>query len=326
MEIIKLIEKLLSGTITDSEKKTLSDSYNEKKMSEQDFNDYYEKKWPHSVENNSFGILKGKKKVWKQIREYLHPGYNFSFYKKKWISVTAVAAVALLFLILGQTVKFFTQTEADDLIIVVDNGQKANIKLPDGSIVKLNSDTEIRYPTDFGKNERRINLNGEAYFDVTSDSKKPFIVQTGQNLQIKALGTKFNIKSYPNDALISSTLLEGKIEVSNTSFTEILYPGEQIKFHKKDQTFSKSSTENINESIFWMTNQFVFNGESLENIAMILERTYNITVSFETPEIKEFSFSGKVNNNSIENVLNLITIVSPLKYTIDGSNITFSNK
>ena len=85
-------------------------------------------------------------------------------------------------------------------------------------------------------------------------------------MQVKALGTKFNIKSYPEDAIISSTLLEGKIEVSNHSFSEILNPGEQIRFHKKNQTFSKTSTANIDESVFWMTDQFVFNEESLKTL------------------------------------------------------------
>ncbi|MDD4776987.1 MAG: FecR family protein [Fermentimonas sp.] len=326
MEIIKLIEKLLSGTITDSEKKDLLSSYNKNKMSEQELNDYYENKWSGSIKKNYLSATKSKRKVWKQIREHLHPGNSSSFFDKYWKPVAGVAAVALIILVLGQTLKLLSSYNTEELIVVVENGQKANITLPDGSIVRMNSATEIRYPADFGKRERKINLNGEAYFEVESDTKRPFIVQTGKDMQVKALGTKFNIKSYPEDAIISSTLLEGKIEVSNHSFSEILNPGEQIRFHKKNQTFSKTSTANIDESVFWMTDQFVFNEESLENIAKILERAYNISVSFEAPEIKEINFSGKVKNNSIENVLNLITIVSPLKHTVEGSNVTFSYK
>jgi ferric-dicitrate binding protein FerR (iron transport regulator) len=90
--------------------------------------------------------------------------------------------------------------------------------------------------------------------------------------------------------------------------------------------FSKTHINNIPEAIFWMTDQFVFDKETLENIAKMLERMYNVTISFASPDIKKIQYSGKIKNNSMENVLNLITVVSPLQYTMTGSHITFSKK
>ena len=98
---------------------------------------------------------------------------------------------------------------------------------------------------------------------------------------------RFNIKSYPSDKQITGTLVEGKIEVSSPLLSEVLNPHDRITYHTKEMTFSKSRIDNVEEAIFWMTGQFVFDKETLENIAKMLERTYNVTISFASPDIKE---------------------------------------
>ena len=227
---------------------------------------------------------------------------------------------------LGISLQLLRDHAQQELVVTVENGQKANVQLPDGSHVRLNSASELRYSPDFGKKNRTVRLVGEAYFDVQSNPNNPFIVLTRADLQVKALGTKFNIKSYPNDEQIIGTLIEGRIEVSNPLLSEVLNPNEQILFHTKEMAFSKSHVNNIEEAIFWMTDQFVFEKETLESISRMLERMYNVTISFASPDIKDIQYSGKIKNNSMENVLNLITVVSPLQYTMTGSHITFSKK
>ncbi len=326
-EIKKLIEKFLSRTISGEESNKLLNAYQEKRINKKQFNSYYAGEWENAGQSPSPEAEKSRKKVWKQVRSYIHPHmFSLTEIKSRWIAVAGIAAVAILFFALGYSIRLTSAYSAKELVVIVGNGQKANVRLPDGSHVNLNSASELRYPSDFGKKERTVKLKGEAYFDVESNPNSPFIVQASSNLQVKALGTKFNVKSYPDDTQIISTLIEGTIEVSSPEWTEVLTQGEQIQFHTRDFAFSKSSVENVDEAIFWMTGQFVFDKETLENIGKILERMYNVSISFSTPDIKEIQYSGKIKNNSMENVLNLITVVSPLQYTMTGSHITFSKK
>lgn len=326
-EIIKLVEKFLSGTISEEEKHKLLHAYEHAQISEKQFDDYYAGKWREAGKYPSPFTEENKERIRAQFKMHMRQeSQTIPKQKSRWVSFTAVAAVAILFFTLGISLHLLHDHSQQELIVMVENGQKANVQLPDGSHVHLNSASELRYSPDFGKKNRTVKLQGEAYFDVYANSNNPFIVQTHDDLQIKALGTKFNIKSYPGDEQITSTLVEGKVEVSNQLLSEKLNPYEQISFHTKEMTFSKSRIDNMDEVIFWMTDQFVFDKEPLENIAKILERTYNVTISFASPDIKEIQYSGKIKNNSMENVLNLISIVSPLQYTISGSHITFNKK
>lgn len=326
-EIVTLIEKFLSHTISEEETDTLLFAYQQKRISEKQFDDYYAEKWRDAVQHPSQLADESKEKAWKQFQMHIRQhAQTLSKRKSRWIAVASVAAVAILFFMLGFSLHLVRGHSQQELVVMVENGQKASVQLPDGSHVRLNSASELRYSPDFGKKNRTVQLVGEAYFDVQSNPDNPFIVLTHADLQVKALGTKFNIKSYPNDEQITGTLIEGSIEVSSPLLSEVLYPNERISFHTKEMTFSKSRIDNVDEAIFWMTDQFVFDKETLENIAKMLERMYNVTISFTSPEIKEIQYSGRIKNNSIENVLSLITVVSPLQYTMTGSHITFSKK
>ncbi len=326
-ETVKLIEKFLAGTLSEKEMQELLNAYQQKQISEKQFEEYYAHKWKDAMQYPSSLAEESKQRAWKQFQLRMRQNTPTPLRnKKKWVAYTSVAAVAILFFMLGISLHQLHNHSRQELIVMVENGQKASVQLPDGSSVRLNSASELRYSPDFGKKNRTVKLVGEAYFDVESNPDNPFIVLTHANLQVKALGTKFNIKSYPGDEQIIGTLIEGKIEVSNPIISEVLNVNDRITYHTKEMTFTKSSMNNPEEAIFWMTNQFVFKEETLENIAKILERTYNVTIAFASPDIKDIKYSGKIKNNSMENVLNLITVVSPLQYTMNESHITFSQR
>ncbi|RNC64008.1 FecR family protein [Proteiniphilum sp. X52] len=326
-EIIRLVEKFLSSSISKEEMHRLLRAYQQKQISEEQFDEYYAGKWRSAGQYASPFCDEGKKRIWKQFQMHMREnGAMLPKRKNRWVSYASVAAVAILFFMLGISFHLLRGHSQQELIVMVENGQKASVQLPDGSHVRLNSASELRYSPDFGKKNRTVKLLGEAYFDVQSNPDNPFIVLTRGDLQVKALGTKFNIKSYPNEEQITGTLIEGKIEVSSPLLSEVLNPYDRIAYHTKEMTFSRSHIDNVEEAIFWMTDQFVFDKETLENIAKMLERTYNVTISFASPDIKEIQYSGKIKNNSMENVLSLITVVSPLQYTLTESHITFSRK
>jgi len=326
-EIIKLIEKFHSGTISEEEMQQLQHAYQQKQISEKQFDAYYAVKWSNAGQYLSPFADESKERIWKQFQVHIRKKSPLlSKQRRRWVSFASVAAVAILFFILGISLPLLRDHSQQELVVMVENGQKASIQLPDGSYVRLNSASELRYSPDFGKKSRTVKLVGEAYFDVQSDPDNPFIVLTRSDLQVKALGTKFNIKSYPNDEQIIGTLIEGKIEVSSPLLSEVLNPYDRVMYHTKEMRFSRFHIDNAEEAIFWMTDQFVFDKETLENIARILERTYNVTISFASPDIREIQYSGKIKNNSMENVLSLITVVSPLQYTMTDSHIIFSKK
>jgi|SRR5690554_2817991 len=326
-EIIKLVEKFLSNSISKEEMRRLLHAYQQKQISEEQFDQYYVGKWRNAGQYSSPFANESKERAWKQFQIHMRENAPMLIKRRsRWISYASVAVVAVLFFMLGISLHLLRDYSPQELIVMVGNGQKASVQLPDGSHVRLNSASELRYFPDFGKKNRTVKLVGEAYFDVQSNPDNPFIVLTHDDLQVKALGTKFNIKSYPNDEQITGTLIEGKIEVSNPLLSEVLNPYDRITYHTKEMTFSRSHIDNVEEAVFWMTDQFVFDKETLENIAKMLERTYNVTISFASPDIKEIQYSGKIKNNSIKNVLNIITVVSPVQYAITESHITFSKK
>lgn len=326
-EIIKLVEKFLSNSISEEEMRMLLHAYQQKQISEGQFEEYYTGKWRNAGQYSSPFMNEGKERTWKQFQMHMREDAPILPKRKnRWVSYASVAVAAILFFMLGISLQLLRGHLQEELIVTVENGQKASVQLPDGSQVRLNSASELRYSPDFGKKNRTVKLVGEAYFDVKSNPDNPFIVLTRDNLQIKALGTKFNIKSYPNDEQITGTLIEGKITVSSPVSSEVLNPYDRITYYTKEMTFSRSHIENAEETIFWMTDQFVFDKETLGNIAKMLERTYNVTISFASPDIQEIQYSGKIKNNSMENVLSLITVVSPLQYTMIDSHIIFSKK
>jgi ferric-dicitrate binding protein FerR (iron transport regulator) len=181
-------------------------------------------------------------------------------------------------------------------------GKNLKIILSDSSIVWLNAESSITYLVPFEKNERRVSITGEAYFEVVKNSDRPFIVKTN-GAEIKVLGTKFNVNSYNAQKGIYTTLIEGAVNVENlsTGNTVRLKPNEQaIITPLKDIV-----VEDVNTSLIidWKDGRFIFEKEKLESIFEELSRWYDINFHFESNELKEYEFSGYLERYQDLNVL-----------------------
>ena len=197
-ETVELIEKFLSGTLSGEEMHRLLHAYQQKQISEEQFDEYYAGKWKDAARYPSSLANESKERTWKQFQKHIRENVPMLPKRKsRWVSYAGVAAVAILFFMLGISLQQLRDHSRQELIVMVENGQKASVQLPDGSHVHLNSASELRYSPDFGKKDRIVKLVGEAYFDVQSNPDNPFIVLTRADLQW-APGTKFNIKSYPS--------------------------------------------------------------------------------------------------------------------------------
>ncbi|RHJ92106.1 FecR family protein [Parabacteroides bouchesdurhonensis] len=233
-----------------------------------------------------------------------------------------IAATLLLMLATGLSIYFHTvqKMTMPDMIVAVEKGQKANVTLPDGSKVWVNSDSKLTYGSRFNSAERVLRLEGEAYFEVTPDKERPFIVETN-NISVRALGTSFDVKNYADEDHISTVLMTGKVEVKSDKDCIILEPNEKVTFNKATGHMRKSSVENAVGYANWKFNILSFNAETFENIAHTLERYYNTQIAFESEPLKKYRFTGSIGNTSLESVLQILSLTSPLSYEVKDSLI-----
>lgn len=201
--------------------------------------------------------------------------------------------------------------------LMVPRGGEYTLTLADGTEVKLNSESILKYPVNFSKENREVQLIGEAFFDVKTDSLRPFIVTSGKH-QVKVYGTSFNIKSYKNDDYVATTLVEGKVAVSTTlenAVEQELKPGFQSVYKKELEAF-KQQKVNIKEYTAWKDGRFYFRDMRLDEMTEILGRWYDVEFKFNNANAKAYTFNG-----NLKKYENIQTILNQLVKT---NEITFS--
>ena len=203
-------------------------------------------------------------------------------------------------------------------------GDKATIELPDGTNVVLNSASQLSYLNNFGEKVRRVQLNGEAYFKVAHDEKHAFIVQIG-DLEVKVLGTSFNISAYKDDKEITVVLLEGKVGVYAQERSHIMKPGDKIEYNKITHQI-KTTQVHPTDYIEWTKGNMYFEKESLENIMKTLSRIYDVEIRFDSGKLPKEYFTGTIPGGGIQNALNILMLTSPFYYEMDGSVIVLKEK
>jgi len=202
--------------------------------------------------------------------------------------------------------------------LIVPRGGQYRIVLADSSIVLVNSESELEFPSQFNGHERRIKMIGEGYFEIAKNSSKPFIVQSKEQ-EVKVLGTKFNIEAYRNDKNIRTTLLEGKVQVTSGQQHIILKPGEQSLFDGEKIHISSAS---VASNTAWKDNLFIFQSQPLGSIMQKIARWYQAEVVFENRELAQIRFTGSISKNQeIDQVLNLLEMTDKIKFVIEQQTI-----
>lgn len=214
------------------------------------------------------------------------------------------------------------QAQTDYHTIVIPIGGEYQVKLSDGTMVWLNSDSRLKIPTAFVGNERRVFLSGEAYFDVVKNDRKPFIVETDLG-NIKVYGTEFNVKRYSGDRQLQATLVEGSIGFSNDQVAELkLQPGYQLSLIEGISEPTVEKVKVYNE-IAWKDQRFCFENRTLESIVRDMERWYNVKIVFEDPVLKQLQFSGSLSRyGEIETLLHFFEESADITFEVDNHTIT----
>lgn len=203
-------------------------------------------------------------------------------------------------------------------------GQRAQVKLYDGTTVWLNASSTLRYPNRFDVKERRVELDGEAYFEVSKDERRPFIVVT-EKMNVKVLGTKFNVFAYRGQDVFSALLVEGSVEVSDaheSAGTMRLEPYEEAV--REEGRFVRRQVRNT-DFLLWKDGIYAFDDATLGDIVRKLELYYDVTISVENAALESYRFSGKFRQrDGVENVLRTLQKVRPFSYLRDDkqNNIT----
>jgi transmembrane sensor len=266
------------------------------------------------------------------------------FHRNRW---RVLAAAASLLTVICGLWSMRGHKQHDNKVLVSEittrHGSRSTVTLPDGSIVYLNVSSKLTY--DYGQEDsRQVILEGEAFFDVLKDEQRPFIIHT-KKMDITVLGTTFNVRAYEGDKTVETSLIQGKVEVTikgDVPEKVILSPNQKIVLlneelpqpmpavhvaglHDKEHYKLEEVTINPQDSVVaetaWKENCLVFNNERFEDIALKMERWYDVQIIFEDKQVAESRFTGTFINETVNQTLEALRFTSPFHYHIDKKKI-----
>jgi len=332
-KFIELVTKYLSNEATSDDKEQLSILLKNSEYSK--LFAWISNNW-HDYKGDQdtfyFNIDRGVAKLTEKIQEHES---SFSWGKDKTPSFSHhnnlfKIAVSVMFVIFfsAASLYYFDSLEKTPQKIVLNEkitlpGQKSILTLFDGTKITLNANSKLKYPTHFGEFSREIYLEGEAYFEVIRNTKKPFIVHTSK-ISTTVLGTKFNVTAFPEDKKIRVSLVEGKVLVTDNSEKKesaniSLTPKQQYIYdvYKKRGIVKEFK---ILEEIGWKDNTFIFDNEPLENVLIKLERAFGVKLEIVNKNVKDYKLKANFKNESFWAIIETIKYATELEYIIVSKN------
>jgi transmembrane sensor len=276
-----------------------------------------------SMEFNDGSYQIADPQLWHKIEESIKTENKQSTTLGNFRYIYRIAAAVVIAFLLSLLYYQNNQTSTETQIVSRDiitkenpNGVKTQIRLPDGTMVWLNSDSKLTYPSLFSDDSRNVELKGEAFFDVTENKAKPFVIQTPY-FTTTVLGTSFSIRAYENyDPKVS--LVEGKVKVSKLGSVQILKPNQQVVL--KNGEMVVSSFDYI-EEIGWRDGILFFNDQDISGVFDKIEKWYGVTVDFDQNKVPKSKYSGHHKNQSLEIVLKGLSYSLNFDYEVQGENI-----
>ena len=355
--IIELIAGYLTGQLSDEQLETLNVWIKADKSNKQYFDDMRElwlaapTAFPGKPYNKEAAYRLFLSRTQKKISA-TRPDHNHKHQLvHSWLIRVAAAVVIGFFL--GAAFQYQTNQSkhppqvVSQYDVVVPHGSRSHVMLADGTKVWLNAGSRLRYATDFGQNSREVYLEGEGYFDVARDTTKLFVVKTDK-LDVKALGTSFNVKAYPGEENIEMVLVTGKVSVGDV----VLAPNEMLVYSRKDkkaviqkktietkQTVAAPTNENrqtsstqlaakvvetsIDPAIYtsWKDDLWRIESETLASFAVKLERRYDVKIRFADRGTQNLSINATIRDETLEQVLKFLQLTVPVDFSIDGKTV-----
>ena len=209
--------------------------------------------------------------------------------------------------------------KAEYNVLEVPRGGEYTVTLSDGTVVYLNSGSELRYPVAFGAERRDVFLSGEGYFEVAKDAERPFFVNADK-LKIRVYGTSFNVNTY-NIANVETVLVEGKIGIQGNNAEYTVKPGQLALYNREEGTMEIRDVD-VRPYVAWKEHEFMFDNESLEEIMNTLSLWYDVDVFFQTASLKQLHFTGHLGRyEEVSHILDAISGVTQVKFSVKGRTI-----
>ncbi|ANH81910.1 hypothetical protein A8C56_13845 [Niabella ginsenosidivorans] len=257
--------------------------------------------------------------------------------------LTGIAASIIFLTGIGLLVLLNYKGNTGSMQVVATTARsRTSLVLPDGSKVWINEKTELRFRNDFGRQNREVYLNGEAFFDVVKNKDKPFLVHT-KEMDVKVLGTQFNVRAYKNECSSETTLIRGRVEVlinQKESEKVVLHPSEKLVIkneNRNNKTFTKEQHEalpeiaiskvqpNVIDSGFletqWLKGHIHFDQQPLKDIIPMLEKWYGVKIILASPSLGAMRFSGKIYKETLGEVLESFKLSAGIQYRINNDTI-----
>lgn len=313
-----IVEKYIRGSISEEEYNELQQQI--QNDSDSSVGDMLNECWQKDL-NIHVMPRAAKERTRRQINEKIKKDMRRVWFKQ----ASTIAASILIPILIISTVYFYKEMDHYKQIpniVSVNKGQRAGITLPDGTIVHLNSESKLTYTPDFNGKLREVVLEGEAFFEVTPNKEKPFIVKTSV-FDVEVLGTSFNVSVYNDENIVETALMEGKVKLTMQgcpSKPVYLTPSQKFIYSRSDRQGTISIMEGDTE-LAWKQGILAFSAEPLEEVFRKIERWYGVTMHYDKESLVNDNFTGQFKMISIQEMMNILRMHYNLKFKIENNDI-----
>ena len=313
-----ILEKYIRGSISEEEYNELQQQI--QNDSDSSVGDMLNECWQKDL-NIHVMPRAAKERTRRQIDEKIKKDIRRIWFKR----ASTIAASILIPILIISTVYFYKEMDHYKQIpniVSVNKGQRAGITLPDGTIVHLNSESKLTYTPDFNGKLREVVLEGEAFFEVTPNKEKPFIVKTSV-FDVEVLGTSFNVSVYNDENIVETALMEGKVKLTMQgcpSKPVYLTPSQKFIYSRSDRQGTISIMEGDTE-LAWKQGILAFSAEPLEEVFRKIERWYGVTMHYDKESLVDDNFTGQFKMISIQEMMNILRMHYNLKFKIENNDI-----
>ena len=259
----------------------------------------------------------------RQFKRRMHAGRRISL-RRSAVRIAAAAVIAAVLLAGGLTTVLLSKRLAQPVTVVTQLGERSQVVLPDGTKVWLNSSSSVEYVAPFFSRQRRVKMEGEAYFEVEHDRRAPFVVSTN-GLDIEVLGTRFNIRNVDNEHRVTTVLLEGAVKAYASGREQAsvrLHPAQQLVFDTRTHAMRLTDCPSAERSINWIDGRFCFEHDTFGEIVAELKRYYNVDIRFMDNRLRDMRFSGNFRvEDGIYHIMSVLQLTYKFNYRIAGNDI-----
>ncbi|MDR2914912.1 MAG: DUF4974 domain-containing protein [Tannerella sp.] len=324
-----LILKYLEGTASNEEKQTLLKWIRE---NESNKNEFHEIRDLWITTGNVLSETSGSQEAFSRFKQNVDDYEDAGQQKRTWVRILKYAASVAVLIVcsVGMYMLGSRRWENESFQTVVNQtivrNEKTYLLLPDGTKVWLNKDSKISYPDSFSDKQRVVTLEGEGYFEVVHDETSPFFVET-KGMTVRVLGTMFDVKNYSSDVVSETVLLSGKVEVYMEKCQEpiLLSPDQKVSYDKQTGDYRVANVD-APEYALWKNDKLVMDNEELEAIFKKIGRWYDVDIVYDRNLPLKTRYSVTITDEPKEEILRLLSIISPVKYKIENNQIIISRK